>query len=739
MERIRFGEFELDPRTGEVRKGRSCVRLQEQPLQILIMLLEKPGELVTREAIRRRLWAGDTVVEFDHSIGTAVKKLRQALGDEAEKPKYVETLPRRGFRFIFPEVTVAAQEESAAAQDHAVNSAGAQAPVAEAPTAQASAVRATAPRQRTLRAALVAATALMIVIAGMIVWRVLPKRGPSPTAAQPEAFKPVPFLSYPGWVGSMSFSPDGSEVAFQWDGGLGSYKNIYVKRVDSDASPLRLTSGAAEDSWPEWSHDGRSIAFERDVSDTEADLMVIPAHGGPERKLGAFPVWAATGGRTPVWSFNDKWLAVAVGAGSGVALYRVSVETGEDNPMIPPQESQECKFPVLSPDGKTLIYVLSPLYHAGDVWAVHVDADLNPLDTPRQIPAGLDRFSQAAFTADGEEIVGGVRNGDMVRMPAAGSDTPQPIPGINQFQGSFAISPRGNRLAFTMLQGAGNIWRIELKDAGLKTGAPHPEPLIVTGPHPGYQQSRTLYPQYSSDGGKLAFYSHRTGHSEIFIADSNGGNQRQLTRMNAVNTGTPHWSPDNRTIAFDSMASKIYQVYTISADGGAPRQMTFGAYSNFGSSWSRDGRWLYYSSQATGETEIWKMPAQGGAPLQVTRNGGSMATESLDGRTLFYCKESPTPSLWSAPAGGGPEELVIDSLYRTNYAVTGQGIYYMSAPGDDGRSQIMFLSFATRKSTLILPIGYPDYGLALSPDGRYLAYAEADDVTSTAMVVENFH
>lgn len=719
-------------------KGKFRVRLQDQPLQILIMLLEKPGELVTREEIRQRLWAGDLVVEFDHSIGTAVKKLRQALGDEAENPKYVETLPRRGFRFILPEVTVTPQKESAAAPADAVNPGGAQVPVAGTPIAQASAVRVTAPRRRKLPAAVVAATALMIVIAGIIVWRVLPKRSPSPTAAQPAALKPVPFLSYPGWVGSMSFSPDGSEVAFQWDGGLGNYKNIYVRRVDSDASPLRLTDGTAEDNWPEWSHDSRSIAFERYISSEKADLIVIPAHGGPERKLGAFPEWISGFGRAPVWSFNDKWLAVPVAAGNGVALYRVSVETGEANPIVPSQESQECRFPALSPDGKTLIYVLSPLYHAGDVWGVHVDADLNPLDTPRQIPAGLDRFSQAAFTANGNEIVGGVQGGAMVYMSAAGSDTPQLFPGINHFQGSFAISPRGNRLAFTMIQGTGNIWRIELKDAGLKAGATHPEPLIVSGPHPGYQQSRTLYPQFSPDGRTLAFYSRRTGYAEIFIADANGGNQRQLTRMNAAVTGTPHWSPDGRTISFDSMASKIYQVYTIPADGGAPRQMTFGAYSNFGSSWSRDGRWLYYSSQATGGTEIWKVPAQGGAPLQVTRNGGSMATESLDGRTLFYCKESPTPSLWSMPAGGGPEELVIDSLYRTNYAVTGQGIYYMSAPGDDGRSQIMFLSFATRKSTLILPIGYPDYGLALSPDGRYLAYAEADDVTSTAMVVENF-
>jgi len=103
-ERIRFGEFELDVRAGELRKGKFLVRLQEQPLQLLLVLLENPGKVVTREEIRERLWPDDTIVEFDHGIGTAVKKLRQALNDEAESPRYVETLPRRGFRFLYPEV-----------------------------------------------------------------------------------------------------------------------------------------------------------------------------------------------------------------------------------------------------------------------------------------------------------------------------------------------------------------------------------------------------------------------------------------------------------------------------------------------------------------------------------------------------------------------------------------------------------------------------------------------------------
>ncbi len=101
---VRFGVFEVDLRAGELRKQGLRIKLQEQPFQILAMLLEQPGEVVLREEIQKRLWPNDTIVEFDHSINAAIKKLRQALDDDAENPRFVETLARRGYRFIAPVV-----------------------------------------------------------------------------------------------------------------------------------------------------------------------------------------------------------------------------------------------------------------------------------------------------------------------------------------------------------------------------------------------------------------------------------------------------------------------------------------------------------------------------------------------------------------------------------------------------------------------------------------------------------
>src|SRR5512133_2906944 len=103
----RFGLYEADVASGELRKNGSKLRLQEQPFQVLVALLEQPGEVLTREELRQRLWPADTFVDFDHSLNTAINKLREALGDEASNPRFVETLPRREYRFIAPVESVA--------------------------------------------------------------------------------------------------------------------------------------------------------------------------------------------------------------------------------------------------------------------------------------------------------------------------------------------------------------------------------------------------------------------------------------------------------------------------------------------------------------------------------------------------------------------------------------------------------------------------------------------------------
>src|SRR5271169_3788728 len=123
---LRFGVFEVDPRAGELRKNGLRIKLQDQPFQVLVMLLERPGEMVTREELQRRLWPADTFVDFDHSLNSAIKKLREALGDQAENPRFIETLHRRGYRLIAPVDGNGTSAASASVESALIKKAGAE-------------------------------------------------------------------------------------------------------------------------------------------------------------------------------------------------------------------------------------------------------------------------------------------------------------------------------------------------------------------------------------------------------------------------------------------------------------------------------------------------------------------------------------------------------------------------------------------------------------------------------------
>ena len=117
---IRFGIFEVDPPAGELRRKGFKVKLQDQPFQILVVLLERSGEVVTREELQTKLWQADTFVDFERGLNRAINKLREALGDDADSPRFIETLPRRGYRFLAPVETAGTRESETAGKNRLV-------------------------------------------------------------------------------------------------------------------------------------------------------------------------------------------------------------------------------------------------------------------------------------------------------------------------------------------------------------------------------------------------------------------------------------------------------------------------------------------------------------------------------------------------------------------------------------------------------------------------------------------
>jgi Tol biopolymer transport system component len=159
-------------------------------------------------------------------------------------------------------------------------------------------------------------------------------------------------------------------------------------------------------------------------------------------------------------------------------------------------------------------------------------------------------------------------------------------------------------------------------------------------------------------------------------------------------------------------------------------------------SWSRDGKWIYCGSSRTGRLEIHRVPAGGGRFEQITRNGGLHAEESFDGKWLFYSKDGYSPtSIWKVPRDGGEESRVIEGVsYSSNFVPIDKGIYFTSGTlGQDGRSAIEFYEFATGRAKALATMDKSlSWGLALSPDGRFLLHPLVDRASSNLMLVENF-
>lgn len=291
----RFDQFEVDLGSKELRKWGLRVPVQEQPFHLLRLLLEAEGKVVNRQQLRDALWPADTFVDFEHSVNVAIGKLRLALGDSPDDPKYIETLPKQGYRFIVPVEWV--QEASSTERLHIV--------VPAARSESESADSTPKPRKQPWweRKATIAVAACTGIALMLYPW-MAPRIERLLRLYELQQLTMVPLTTLPGFEYSPTFSPDGSQVAFVWDDGRGPESfDLYVKVIGSD-KPLRLTHHGGV-GHAAWSPDGRSIAFWR-RSQNDAGVFVISPLGGPERKITSAN---RSSGGSLSWSADGRQLA----------------------------------------------------------------------------------------------------------------------------------------------------------------------------------------------------------------------------------------------------------------------------------------------------------------------------------------------------------------------------------------------------------------------------------------------
>jgi len=541
----------------------------------------------------------------------------------------------------------------------------------------------------------------------------------------------VPFTSFPGgeWLGD--FSPDGNQIAFAWTGEKGdnAESDIYVKQIGSE-NPLRLTSDPAADFCPVWSPDGQKVAFIRYSETGAADVFIVPALGGPERKLLTLgsnvpfpPVWD--------WSTDGKFIAYAdkTSKDEPSKIFLISPDNFARHALTSPAAGWDSN-PVFAPDDQSVAFVRQRSPLSADIYIVPLMGG-----EPRRLTFENTLVAGLAWTTDGREIIFSsapdTRNGSLWRIQASGGAAERfAIAGYDAIWPQ--ISRRGNRLGYVKASGDLNIYRMEVSHTAVSKNPP--TKFIAS-------TRFDIAPQFSPDGRRIAFGSDRSGQPEIWMCDSDGSNLVRVTSLNKY-AGTPRWSPDGQQIAFDFFEEGRGHIYVISPEGGEPRRITMGDFDDTVPSWSRNGKWIYFSSNRTGVYEVWRVPAEGGEAVQVTRQGGRLAFESMDGKYVYYCKESG-PGIWRVPVDGGEELKILDSFHSENlgdWAVVNDGLYFINPEAKDGVA-MEFFDFATRKVRQVGKLGKGDigpHGIAVSPDRRQILYVQGDNSGEDIMLVENF-
>ena len=602
QERWRFGQFELNAAGCELRKSGVLLRIQEQPLRILIALLERPGEIVTREDLKSRLWPSDTFVDFERSLNAAVAKLRQTLLDSAERPRYVETIARQGYRFIAPVHRVNHEPDSTD-----VDRVGTQ--------------TATRPRTRPGWAAATAGAMVLGLAAGYLIKQ---RSAPAMRIGVVQFSFPVPegtrFVNDPAVVNDPAMrgpvvSPDGRQLVFAPIDNSGR-SALWLRHLNSEgARRLENTDGGL---LPFWSPDSANIGFF-----AEGKLKRVPASGGPVQEICDAHIpeggsWATN--NTIMFASGSLYVVSALG-GAVTEVRRLDHARGENLHS----------WPQILPDGRNFIFVKRierGRYIPGEsgVFAGSLD-----LPTDKQILANV---TKASLAGPGKLVF--LRDGVLLRQRLDQrlnlEGEPVPITDSAKEVGAFSVSQ--NVLAYRHMPPRSASQPAWYGRDGHKLG---------TVAEPARWSQFVLSPDE-----KMAALSMGTArdtspmHIWLLKLDT------QLLSQATYGDGEadPVWSPDSRTLLYDAYrkAESKIDLMLLTPGERTPRLLYSDGRSNKAEAWSPDGRFILFRRD---EVTAMVVPADGSTKPTVLLSTGSVNGRfsfSPDGQWLTYAQSEPPQS-----------------------------------------------------------------------------------------------
>ena len=520
--RYQWDGFVLDLDSYRLERGGIPLALEPKAFNLLVLMIQRPGHLFTKQEIFEALWP-DTAVT-DHALTRVVAQLRRVLGDEAREARYLETVPTRGYRWIKEAVPIDPPKpplvtEAAKADD-----------------------RESAPR---IFPGLSAAFVLGLIALGFLVWA----QGRQPMAAAREAAAvsrdprwPVQITTHAGLDMHPAMSPQGDAIAFVSDRS-GAFE-IYVRGLNGASGEVPLTSDGAQNLHPAWSPDGRFIAYH---ANTHGGIWVIPSRGGTPRQvssIGARPVWSPDGTRIAfqtdeLGDISPNGYSAQVGSTIGI------VDAGGTHARDLTAAARPLgghASPAWSHSGRFIAFTVFDAGEANGVWMLSVESgETWPLEL-------RESMYDPVFLADDSAVIAGGGAALILRLPIDGRtgklNGPReliPVAGVPGVRG-LSLSADGRRLAFGGLSLDSQIWSLDVNASGSPIG----EPRQLTRD----TSRRNSLAAISPDGTKVAYMSIRQGElPNVWLMHADGSHPIQLTSDESAEH-KPNWFPDSVRVGY---------------------------------------------------------------------------------------------------------------------------------------------------------------------------------------------
>lgn len=721
---FRFGAFDVDLRTGELRKAGTKLKIQEQPLKVLTMLLAQPGELVSREQLRKGLWSDDTFVDFERGLNTAVNRLRVALNDSADTPRFVETVGKRGYRFIAPvtdgnsgygetitELSISPGEvdrQPPSGREISANGAGPELPI----------------RQKVWVAK---RWARLVIIAGAVVIGVVAmvylRRWWLGLAVRPSLENiQITKLTSTGKAEDVSISPDGRYVAYLFRNGDDT--SVRLRQVGEPGETQVLAHEPLLFPGLAFSRDGNYLYFlrARPKDALFKDLYQIPSLGGPERKVTPnvdTAVSFSPDGRRFVYesgmpSKNSVEVRLANADGSGDRLL-VSIE-GVFAGYAPGAS--------WSPDGKSIAvpvwvnhkspgFVLEVISAAnGGMRELH--SNDRELGRPRWLPDGnLIAVTVNDQAGRAQLWVVSYPAGQMRRLTNDLAD----------YDANIDITRDGRMLATVQHTTISNL-------------------SVSSSPDTSNAKELTSGEQIVTDvfpvDGKIGMVNRADNH--VWVMETNGAHEN----LAADATGDSWFTGCGRFILFVKQRKGTFELTRMDKDGANPKVLATGFL--WGESCSPDAKFVYYPEMLKPRWKIRRVPIDGGAPVDIAENPGEAipgrVAISPDGRLLAFPYDVATPEatlrIGMVPIEGGPLAKVIDvpnDIGGLRWSPDGQSLQYLWAKNGASNLWEQPLAGGPPHQLTRFTAGQI-FDFNWSPDGRQMLLSRGD-VTSDVVLFSN--